>query len=155
MTPRWNVIIIRLEMYEILEKRIGIKWRLTSSHWPSQLRPCRPSLSSLQSLLILQASYISSFSFSSSFSPANTEISADRARIRFGGSHTNSSVTQLKEFALTDQLAVIYTGRWRPVVFPVRCWSLRRSPGHGWRNRRWALSCKDAMKSVYWNAECY
>lgn len=148
MTPRWNVVIIRLE---ILEKSIGIKWRLTSSYWPSQLRPCRPSLSSLQSLLILQASYISSFSFSSSFSPANMEISP----VCFGGSHTSSSVTQLKAFELTDQLAVIYTGRWHPGVFPVRCWSLRRSLGHGWRNCRWALSCKDAIKSVYWSVKRY
>lgn len=151
MTPRWNVITISLEIYEILEKRIGIKWRLTSSYWPSQLRPCRPSLSSLQSLLILQASYISSFSFSSSFSPANTEISADRTRVWFGWSHSNSSITQVRA---TDQLAVIYTGRWRPVVFPAQCWSLRRSPGHGWRNRRWALSCKDTIKSVYWSTKC-
>lgn len=59
-----------------LPNKEKMKW-----YWPSQLSPCRPSLSSLQSLLNLQASYMTSFSFSSSFSPRQTNIYTSEAAV--------------------------------------------------------------------------
>lgn len=140
-------LVKRASIHLIVWITIEIKRRLIKGDWPSQLRPCRPSLSSLQSRLILHASYISSFSFSSSFSPAK------RRNIRRASDHISwrkqhklcLHFTEALEW--TNRLVVIYTGQWRLAAFPALCWSLRlRSRGRGWRIRRWALGCKDIKK---------